>query len=113
MTVSPADHLALSEALRRRVLEGPALCDRETRQAAAARASGGPAIAGSYDDLIRLIGEASHGVTSAQMEQLVREIGSEKAAFEVIAAAAMGAGLLRWRLALKALDEVSHAPAGN
>jgi len=113
MTVSRADHVALSEALRRRVLEGPALSDRETRQAAAERASGGPAIAGSYDDLIRLIGEASHRVTSAQMEQLVREMGSEKAAFEVIAAAATGAGLLRWRLALKALDEVGHAPAGN
>jgi hypothetical protein len=83
------------------------------RQAAAERASGGQAIAASYDDLVRQIGESSHRVTSAQVERLVREVGSEKAAFEVIAAAAIGAGLLRWRSAIKVLEEASDASAGN
>lgn len=113
MTTSRADHHALAEALRSRVLDGPAVSDRVTRRAIAERASGGDSIATSYDDVVRQIGEASHGVTAAQVERLVREMGSEKAAFEVIAAAALGAGLLRWRSAIKVLDEVRDAPSGN
>jgi hypothetical protein len=113
MTVSRPDHRALAEALRRRVLDGPGVSDQVTRKAAAERASGGQAIAASYDDLVRQIGQSSHRVTSAQVEQLVREVGSEKAAFEIIAAAAMGAGLLRWRAAIKVLDEACGASAGN
>jgi hypothetical protein len=107
MTASRPDHSDLAEALRYRVLEGPGVSDRATRKAAAERASGGQAIAASYDDLVRQIGELSHRVTTPQVE------GSEKAAFEVIVAAAMGAGLLRWRSAMKVLDEVSDASAGN
>lgn len=42
---------------------------------------------------------------------VVQAIGSEKAAFEVIAAAALGAGLLRWQRGLKVLDGVADAPA--
>ena len=113
MTASRPDHGALAEALRYRVLEGPGVSNRATRKAAAERASGGQGIAASYDDLIRHISESSHRVTSAQVERLVREVGSEKAAFEVIAAAAMGAGLLRWRTAIKVLAEASNASAGN
>jgi hypothetical protein len=41
----------------------------------------------------------------------VRATGSEKAAFEVIVAAAVGAGLLRRQQAMKALDEATDAPA--
>jgi hypothetical protein len=66
-----------------------------------------------YDDLASQIGECSHRVTDAQVEGVVKAAGSEKAAFEIIAAAAMGAGLMRWRLAVKALDEASDASAGN
>src|SRR6516162_8309286 len=113
MTASRPDHSDLAEALRYRVLEGPGVSDRATRKAAAERASGGQAIAASYDDLVRQIGELSHRVTTPQVERLVSEVGSEKAAFEVIVAAAMGAGLLRWRSAIKVLDEVSDASAGN
>ena len=109
MTASRPGHSDLAEALRYRVLEGPGVSDRATRKAAAERASCGQAIAASYDDLVRQIGELSHRVTTPQVERLV----SEKAAFEVIVAAAMGAGLLRWRSAIKVLDEVSDASAGN
>ena len=42
---------------------------------------------------------------------VVQAIGSEKAAFEVIVAAALGAGLLRWQRGLKVLDEVADASA--
>jgi hypothetical protein len=37
--------------------------------------------------------------------------GSEKAAFELIVSAATAAELLRWQRAIKALEEISDAPA--
>src|SRR5689334_6340054 len=84
MTPSRPNHAVLAEALRSRVLEGSGVSDRVTRKAAAERAAGGQAIAASYDDLIRQIGESSHRVTNAQVEQLVREVGSEKGASELL-----------------------------
>jgi len=70
-------------------------------------------MAAPYDDLASRIGECSHRVTDAQVEGVVQAAGGEKAAFEIIAAAAIGAGLVRWRLAVKALNEASDASAGN
>ena len=113
MTASRPNHDALAEALRYRVLDGPGVSDPAIRKATAERASGGQSGAGSYDDLARQIGESSQRVTNAQVEQLVRQVGSEKAAFEVMVAAATGAGLLRWRSAIKVLNEASDASAGN
>jgi hypothetical protein len=74
-------------------------------------AAGGPAVRAPYDDLAREIGESATRVTDEQVASILRATGSEKAAFEVIAAAALGAGLPRWRKGIKALDEVSDAPA--
>jgi hypothetical protein len=37
--------------------------------------------------------------------------GSEKATFEIIMAAAVEAGLLRWQQAMKVLQEATDAPA--
>jgi hypothetical protein len=113
MTTSRPDHRALAGALRYRVLEGRGMSDHATRKAAADRAAGGPAMSVPCDDLANQIGECSHRVTDAQVEAVVQAEGSEKAAFEIIAAAAMGAGLVRWRLAVTALDEASDASAGN
>ena len=50
-----------------------------------------------YDDLARQIGEAAWRVTDAQVASVLAAAGSEKATFEVIAAAATGAGLPRWQ----------------
>jgi hypothetical protein len=111
ITTTPPDHRALAEALRRRVLDGPGETDRAVRQAAAQRATGGPAMDAPYDDLARQIGESAAGVTDEQVASVLRATGSERAAFEVIVAAALGAGLLRWRQGIKALDEVADAPA--
>jgi hypothetical protein len=110
-TTSRPDHHALAEALRRRVLDGPGKTDRIIRRAAAERAAGGPSLAAPYDDLARQIGEAAARVTDEQVASVLRAAGSEKAAFEIIAAAALGAGLLRWRQGIKALEEVADAPA--
>jgi hypothetical protein len=105
------DHRVLAEALRRRVLEGPGETRPEFRQASAGRAAGGPATEAPFDDLARQIGEAAHRVTDAQISGVLTATGSEKAAFEIIAAAAVGAGLLRWQQAMKVLDEATHASA--
>ena len=111
MTTSRPDHRALAEALRRRVLDGPAETDRALRQAIAERTAGGPAIAAPYDDLARQIGASAAGVTDEQVASVLRATASERGAFEVIAAAALGAGLLRWRQGIKALDEATDALA--
>jgi hypothetical protein len=106
-----SDHRALAEALRRRVLEGAGETPPGLRQASAERAADGPAAEAPYDDLARQIGEAAYRVTDAQVSSVLTATGSEKATFEIIAAAALGAGLLRWEQAIKVLDEVTDAPA--
>ena len=62
-------------------------------------------------DLARQIGEAAHRVTDAQVSSVLMATGSEKATFEIIMAAALGAGLPRWQQAMKVLDEATDAPA--
>jgi hypothetical protein len=111
MLSSRSDNDSFAEALRRRVLEGPGETDAALRQRVAARASGGPPIEAPYDDLARQIGDAAHRTTDVQVASVLASAGSEKAAFELIAAAATGAGLLRWQQAIKALQEASDAPA--
>lgn len=97
--------------LRCRVLEGPGETDPALRKRVAARASGGPAADAPYDDLARQIGEAAYRTTDAQVASVLAAVGTEKAAFEIIAAAATGAGLLRWQLAIQALEQADDAPA--
>ena len=108
---SRSDHHSFAEILRRKVLEGPGETDPALRQRMAARASGGPPIEAPYDDLARQIGEAAYRTTDGQVASVLAVAGSEKAAFELIAAAATGAGLLRWRQALRALEATSDASA--
>ena len=110
-TKSRADHQAFADALRRRVLDGLGDTDRIIRQAAAERAGGGPAIAAPYEDLARQIGDSAARITDEQVASVLRATGSEKAAFEIIVAAAVGAGLQRWRQGIKVLDEGTDAPA--
>jgi hypothetical protein len=103
----------LAETLRLRILEGPGETDPALRQRMAARASGGPAIDKPYDDLARQIGEDAYRTTGAQVASVRTATGSEKSAFELIAAAATGAGLLRWQRAIEALEQAGDAPAGD
>ena len=108
---SRSDHDSFAEILRRKVLEGPGETDPALRQRMAARASGGPPIETPYDDLARQTGEAACRTTDAQVASVLAVARSEKAAFELIAAAATGAGLLRWRQAVRALEAASDALA--
>jgi hypothetical protein len=111
MTTSRSDHRALAASLQRRVLEGPGETDPAMRHAVAERAAGGPPVDPRYDDLARQIGESASRVTDEQVASVLRTTANEKAAFEVIVAAALGAGLLRWRRGIKALEEAIDAPA--
>ncbi len=113
--VARPDHQGLADALRRRVLEEPAETSPSLRQAVAVSAAGGPAAPPPYEALARQIGESACRVTDPQVASTVEAVGSEKAAFEVIFTAAVGAGLLRWTSAakvmkaLRAVDEVPDA----
>jgi hypothetical protein len=110
MTAGP-DHAELVVALKQAALEAPALTSSQLRQSVARRASGGPALEAPYDSLAKQIGDAAHRVTDAQVGLVLTATGSEKAAFEIIAAAAVGAGLQRWELGTKALREAVRATA--
>ena len=107
---SRSDLDSLADALKRRVLEGSGETDAALRQRIAAKAAGGPPIEAPYDDLARQIGEAAYVITDAQVASVGAATGSETAAFELMATAAMGAGLLRWQQAIKVLEESDDAP---
>jgi hypothetical protein len=105
--LGPPDHRRLAEALRRHVLEHRSETDCALRQAAAARAAGGPPTDSPYDSLAYQIGVAAHRVTDEQVARVVEVIGGQRAAFELIIAAAVGAGLCRWQAGLRALAEAT------
>lgn len=100
------DHLALASALRQRVLEGPGVTNPGLRQRMAKRAAGGPAMEAPFDGLAYQIGRAAYKVTEEQVAQVIQQAGNEKAAFELIISAAVGAGLYRWDAGLAVLKEV-------
>ena len=102
MPTEKADHRALAARLEQRVFAEPAETPPQLRQDMGRRAAGGPPIAPPYDDLARQIGAAAYRVTDAQMAA-----GSDRAAFELVAAAAVGAALERWKAGLAAIDEAS------
>ena len=104
------DHGALAAALRQKILEGPGITPSWVRLAAAQRAAGETPTQSPYDDLARQIGESAHHVTDTQVASVLAAAGSQKAAFEIIIAAAVGAGLLRWRQAARVLAEAIDAP---
>jgi uncharacterized peroxidase-related enzyme len=101
------DHRALANAVQRRVLEGPGETGAALRHAMAARAAGGPPLEEPHDDLARQIGQAAYKVTDEQVASVVEGPGSERAAFELVVASTLGAGLHRWRRGLKALEEAA------
>jgi uncharacterized peroxidase-related enzyme len=98
------DHRTLADTARQRALFGPGKTDATLRQAMAERATGGPPLISPYDDLARQIGEAAYKITDEQVAKVVEEAGSEKATFELMMAAALGAGLHRFWRGLSVLE---------
>jgi uncharacterized peroxidase-related enzyme len=100
-----ADHRSMAETLRQRIFEGQGVSSPSLRQAIAQRAIGGPSIEEPYDQMALLIGEASYKVTDDLVMNVIKKAGSDKAAFELMVCAAVSAGLYRWNMAVKVLNE--------
>ena len=104
-------HRQRAETLRTALAGNTGITEATLRTAVATRAAGGPPIAEPYDDLARQIGDASYRVTDAQVDAVRQETGSDKAAFEIVMSACIGAGLARWDTATRAIAEATDAPA--
>jgi hypothetical protein len=66
-------------------------------------AAGSP-VAEPYETLARQIATDSHRVTDDQVAAVRNAAGSDKAAFEVVMSACVGAGLKRWDAFREAID---------
>lgn len=104
-----ASHEGLAAQLRRRVLETGVIGGdiREGVLLIGGGAAGG--IPAPYDALARQIGQASYRVTDRQVADVREAAGSDKAAFEVVISASIGAGLHRWDVAARAIEGASGA----
>jgi len=102
-------HDQLAARLRQRVLTSGS-AELRLREGAFALGAGGVAsIPPPFAALAEQIGVASYRVTDEQVEAVRSAVSSEKAAFEVIMSASVGAGLRRWDAAVRAIDEASGA----
>jgi hypothetical protein len=106
-----ARHHDFAEALRAAVAGEAGVTEASLRTATSARAAGGPPVDEPYDALARQIGDASYRVTDAEVDAVRRATGSDKATFELVMSAAVGAGLARWDAATRAVEEATDAPA--
>jgi hypothetical protein len=107
--MSHTDHAAMATALRVRAATAPGQVDANLRKAAIERANGGPALPKPYETLVTHVVEASYKVTDAEVAAVRQASGSDKAAFEVIMAAAIGAAMVRFDRAMQALQGASNA----
>lgn len=98
-----------AEALRAAMAGETGMTEASLRTAVAARAAGGPPAEAPYDDLARKIGEASYQVTDAEVAAVRQTAGSDKAAFEIVLSACVGAGLARWDAAVRVIEEATDA----
>jgi hypothetical protein len=104
-------HHDRAEALRAAVASDKGVTEASLRTAVVARAAGGPPTVEPYDNLARQIAEASCRVTDAEVDAVRRAAGSDKAAFEIVMSACVGAGLARWDAAARAIEEATDASA--
>jgi hypothetical protein len=93
-------HEDLADALRAAVAADTGVTDASLRTATAA----GSTVDEPYDTLARQIRDASHRVTDAEVAAVREVAGSDKAAFEIVMAACVGAGLQRWDAFREAID---------
>ena len=100
-----ADHKAFAEFLRKSVLEGPGKASVALRGAIAKRITESTPLEEPYYTLAFLVGNASYKVTDELIKEVATKSGSEKAAFELIVAAAVSAGLYRWDKGINLLKE--------
>lgn len=98
----PSDHQKLAESLRARILEGPGRTEKYLRQSMADEISA-DSLQLPFKKLAWQVRNESYGITDQDVQELVDGAESEKAAFELIIAAAVGAGLSVWDRGLRLL----------
>lgn len=104
-----ASHRELAERLRaqaRTVGAGAPGANAGAVDAGAGRPSG---LTEPFRTLAEQVGRASFRVTDAQVDAVRDAAGSEQAAFEIVMAASVGAGLRRWDAAMRAIQEADDA----
>ncbi|WP_086838005.1 hypothetical protein [Amycolatopsis kentuckyensis] len=111
MSTGTDSHRHHADALRAAMAGNTGITEAALRTTVAARAAGGPPVAAPYDDLARQIGEASYRVTDAEVDAVRQAAGNDKAAFEIVMSACIGAGLARWDTAARVIAEATDAPA--
>lgn len=106
---APSSHEILAERVRER-LGASGILDAELR-AAVTRAGAGEPVEweAPFGELARTISEASYRVSDDQVAAVRDAVGSDKAAFEVVMSACVGAGLSRWDAATRAIEEAMDA----
>ena len=107
MTIDKPDHRTRARRLEERVFDEEADTSIELRRQMGARAAGGGPIASPFEELARDGGDASYRVTDAEVAAVRTATGSDRATFELVAAAAVGAALKRWKAGIAAIDEAS------
>lgn len=101
-------HARFASRLRERV-GGDGETSPDLRLGAMNRGGGGPPIAEPYDALARQIGDAAFLVTDAQVAAVREAAGTDRGAFEIILSASVGAGLVRWDAAMRAIEGATDA----
>ena len=101
-------HHDLAAALRARVLESGRLRRELRALALEGDAANAPV---PYSALVVQVRDESSRVTDAQVDAVRLAAGSEKEAFELVLASAIGAGLERWDVAVDAIRGAGDAPS--
>lgn len=102
-------HRQHAAAVRTAVTGDAGTTESSLRAGVMARAAGGAAVPEPYDALARQVAEAASGVTDSQVAAVRAATGSDKAAFEIVMSACIGAGLARWDAAATAIEEATDA----
>ncbi|MGQ7311956.1 hypothetical protein ACUOFU_09670 [Microbacterium arabinogalactanolyticum] len=107
----PADasHRELAERLRSQARSDGAGAPGANAGAVDAGAGMPNDLAEPFRTLAEQVGRASFRVTDAQVDAVRDAAGSEQAAFEIVMAASVGAGLRRWDAAMRAIEEAGDA----
>jgi hypothetical protein len=104
-----ATHESLAASLRERVLTSGVLAADLRSGAMSVGAGATTELAEPFAKLAALVGESSYKVTDGQVQAVRDATGSDKAAFEIVMSASIGAGLRRWDAAVTAIEAASDA----
>jgi hypothetical protein len=97
------EYETLAVELRRATLATSAFSADEDRRLAIAGSDNG-----AVGALVSKVAEESFRVTDADVETARTHTGSEKGAFEIVLTASIGAGLKRWDIASRVIEEAAH-----